>query len=132
MGKIHIWIGTTTKSEEEYLNYFKLDYSTAGDFDDPEYRLCPFCKDIGEMWYDEDMIGIIPVFPAIEPVAALLQFTPMTKDGIVKALHACNTSGVVEGNAIFYYTDSALVTLEPFEKLYNDLQYIGCYESLLN
>ena len=32
------------------------------DFDDPDYKLCPFCKDINQRWYDEDLIGIIPLF----------------------------------------------------------------------
>lgn len=44
MSIIHIWIGTTHKTEEEYLKYFELDYSTEGDFDDPDYKLCLFVK----------------------------------------------------------------------------------------
>ena len=38
MSKIHIWIGTTKKKEEDYLKYFELDYSTEGDFDDNDYK----------------------------------------------------------------------------------------------
>ncbi|WP_275389799.1 immunity 22 family protein, partial [Xenorhabdus bovienii] len=57
---VHLWIGNNFSSEDEYMKYFELDYSVEGNFDDPNYKLCQFCKDIGLQWYDEDFIGIIP------------------------------------------------------------------------
>jgi len=60
--KIHLWIGTSNRTKEEYQQYFELDYSAEGDFKTPNYKLCQFCKDIGKQWYDEDFIGIIPRF----------------------------------------------------------------------
>lgn len=56
--KIHAWVGANFSSEDDYLKYFELDYSVESD--DPAYKVCGFCRDIGVRWYDEDFIGIIP------------------------------------------------------------------------
>ena len=90
MSIIHIWIGTTHKTEEEYLKYFELDYSTEGDFDDPDYKLCPFCKDINQRWYDEDLIGIIPLFGDEYPILQLLETIPIDKNEIEKVIEYYN------------------------------------------
>ena len=50
MKKIHLWIGTTTKTQEEYDEYSDQDHDTS-----------PFATDIGIEEYDEDFIGIIPL-----------------------------------------------------------------------
>lgn len=133
MSKIHIWIGTTTKTEEEYLKYFELDYSTEGDFDDPDYKECQFCKDISEKWYDEDMIGIMPISKDCQPIAVLLkEIEPLLQKSEIAAINdKCKSLGLNHGNAIFYYTDSDLVINNPYKENYNDLKYIGIYNSSL-
>ena len=57
---VHVWIGSNHESGSDYLQHFSLDYSTDGDFNDPSYQVCDFCKMIDMKWYDEDFIGIIP------------------------------------------------------------------------
>ena len=36
--KVHLWIGTSNLEEADYLECFKLEYSTEGDFEDPSYE----------------------------------------------------------------------------------------------
>jgi hypothetical protein len=43
MNKIYLWLGLTTKTEEEYWNYF--------------YITPQFCLDVGLDWLDEDFMG---------------------------------------------------------------------------
>ncbi|KAB0866820.1 hypothetical protein FZH98_10915 [Cronobacter sakazakii] len=45
--KVHLWIGNNFSSEDDYMRYFELDYSTDGDTDDPDYNVCGFCRDLG-------------------------------------------------------------------------------------
>lgn len=132
MASIHIWIGTTKKNQEEYDCYFDLDYSTEGDFDDPEYRVCQFCIDINQKWYDEDMLGNIPLFCDNQPVENLISLVPIYKEEVENILSICSSLGVKSGNAIFYYTDSELVIDEPCRDNYNGLSYIGRFKSSLH
>jgi hypothetical protein len=131
MSKIHIWVGTTHKNEEEYMQYFELDYSTDGDFEDPEYKLCQFCKDIGIKWYDEDFTGIIPVLENNVPVIEILKEIPIKQNEIDKVLSVCKELGLLMVNVIFYYTDSELIIQKPYKDNYNDLKYIGLFDSSL-
>jgi hypothetical protein len=131
MSKIHIWIGTTKQTEEEYLKYFELDYSTEGDFEDPEYKLCQFCKDLSVEWYDEDFIGIVPIFHMEMPVSVLLNEIPLNSNEISNVLSACEKIGLVKANAIFYLTDAEIQINQPYKTNYNGLQYIGMYKSSL-
>ncbi len=129
MKKIHIWIGSTNKSEENYLKYFELDYSTEGDFDDPEYKICGFCKDINELWYDEDFIGIIPLFDEEIPVDELLKNVPIASQEIENVIMKSKDLNIDKGNAIFYLTDSEVTIPGPYKSDYNGLKYIGQFDS---
>lgn len=131
MSRIHIWMGTTQKSEEDYLQYFELDYSTEGDFEDPKYRICQFCKDIGEKWYDEDFIGIIPVFEQEVSVREILQEVPIAEDEMEKVISKCNELDMQTANAVFYLTDAEVEIPKPYKDSYNGLKYIGKFESSL-
>lgn len=126
--KIHVWIGTTFKEEEEYQKYFELDYSTEGDFDDPNYRLCEFCKDIGEVWYDQDFIGIIPRFDEEVSLEEVLQESSTDPEEWDKIKSICNDYGIEKANAIFWYADGDLVVPKPYKTDYNGLKYIGMFE----
>jgi hypothetical protein len=131
MSKIHIWIGTTNQTEEEYLKYFELDYSTEGDFEDPKYKLCQFCKDIDTKWYDEDLIGIIPVFNKEISILDLLKEIPLNDSEINNALSVCEKTNLINANAIFYFTDSEMTIKQPYKESYNGLKYIGMFNSSL-
>ena len=65
--RVHLWLGTVTDSEDQYEQYFEQDSL-------PEGVFCPFCKDIGlDEEYDEDYIGIIPLFPKVVSLNKLLE-----------------------------------------------------------
>ena len=119
MKKVHIWIGTFSGSEKEYEDYFNLQ-------DSP----CRFCIDINTDEFDEDFIGIIPIFNEEQDISILLQHVPIDMDDIKNALIKCKAMELVKGNAVFYLTDVSL-TIPNKEKSFNGLKYIGMYNSSL-
>lgn len=131
MSVIHLWIGKTEKEEDEYLKYFELDYSTEGDFDDPDYIVYQFCQDIGEKWYDEDFIGIIPLFDEELSIKDILKQVPIANEDIGNVVSKAEELGVFSGNAVFYLTDSEVEIPKPYKVSYNDLSYIGKFRSSL-
>ena len=54
MNKIKIWLGTFQGNSKEYLLYFE------------EETECNFNKDIQELEYDLDFIGVIPLFDKLK------------------------------------------------------------------
>lgn len=126
--KIHVWLGTTFKEEEEYQQYFELDYSTEGNFESPNYKLCEFCKDIGEVSYDQDFIGIIPRFDEEVSLDEILEESSTDQEEWDKIKNVCNEYGIEKANAIFWYADGDLVVSKPYKEEYNGLKYIGMYE----
>lgn len=131
MKKIHIWIGITKMTNSKYKKYFELDYSTEGDFDDPEYKVCGFCKDLKIKWYDEDMIGIIPILKKEGDIDTVIKLAPINKKSIDEIKKLCAIQGIIKSNAILYYTDAELKVNKPYKDNYNDLKYIGCFNSSL-
>lgn len=119
--KIHIWIGKTSKSEEDYESYF-----------DQEEEVSQFATDIGlDSEYDEDFIGIIPLLPEEKYVSFVLkEETPIHPSEITSAENKCKELGIENANAVFYLTDSSVVVNESNRK-YNDLYYIGVFDSSL-
>ncbi|KAA8999401.1 hypothetical protein FJU30_13780 [Affinibrenneria salicis] len=127
-GKVHLWIGSNFSREEEYMQYFALDYSVEGDFDDPNYQLCAFCKDIGLQWYDEDQIGIIPRFEhevGLDEILAAAAIDDAEKD---RAKAACRSHNINQANAIFWYADADLILARSGGNSYNGLKYIGLFD----
>jgi len=122
MKKIHLWIGTTAVDEAVYNLYF-----------DQEDELSQFSKDIGlAEEYDEDFIGILPIFKNPPPIKELLEKEiPIDKDSIAEVLAVCETMGIHSINAAFYLTDSAIAIAKPNKKEYNGLRYLGEYKSAL-
>ena len=131
MKKVHIWIGKNSLNEEDYEKYFELDCSTEGDFEDPDYRICQFCKDIGEVWYDEDFIGIIPIFDQAVSIREILQEVPIAETDIEKVTSKCDELEMKTANAVFYLTDSQVEVPRPYKDSYNGLKYIGVFGSCL-
>ena len=123
--KIKIWLGTTELNEEEYSKYFELDYETE-DFDDPNYKICGFCKDIGDLWYNEDFIGIVPVFEKKISVDKLISETPLTNSSKEQLKSDCLKMGIEFGNAILFYSGNTRGIAKG--EIFNGLKYIGEYD----
>ena len=117
--KIHIWIGTTAKNEEEYNLYF-----------DQEESPSQFAIDIGLNGdYDEDFIGIIPIFPEEKSVGAVLkEETPLHPSDFILAETKCEKLGIKSANAVFYLTDSSVV-VDGSSSRHNDLFYLGIFNN---
>ncbi|UFH51283.1 immunity 22 family protein [Pseudomonas sp. KNUC1026] len=126
--KVHVWVGTNFTPESEYQKYFELDYSVEGDFDDPAYRVCGFCRDVGAKWYDEDFIGIIARRAKPVAVEEILKDAPIDPSDWARAMAACAALGIAEANATFWYTDGDGVLSIPPENSYNGLRYLGLFE----
>ncbi len=122
--KIKVWLGITTLNAESYLNSFELDYEVE-DFEDPNYKICGFCKHIGEVWYDEDFIGIIPIFNDKVSLEILVSETPLSSSSRDKLKRECQKMGIEFGNAILFYSgETREINLgEDF----NGLKYLGEY-----
>ena len=119
MKKVHIWIGTFSGSEKEYEDYFNLQ-------DSP----CRFCIDINTDEYEEDFIGIIPLFNEEQDISILLQEVPIDMDDIEDVLTKCKVMNIKKGNAVLYLTDASLVVPNKENNFYG-LKYIGMYNSSL-
>lgn len=127
INKLHFWIGTTTKNQKDFLKYFELDYSTEGDFNTPEYRVCGFCKDIGEKWYDEDFLVYEPFYENEISLEEILKESDIDPSDIEEVKNKCANIGITKANAIFSYTDAELVIPIPYKESYNDLKYLGLF-----
>lgn len=125
--KVHVWIGNNFSLEEEYIKYFELDYSVEGDFDNPNYKLCGFCKDIGIQWYDIDVIGIIPRHNEEVILDELLLDAAIDDNEFISVKKKCANLGIKKANAIFWYQDAELVLKKPIKSQYNGLKYIGLF-----
>lgn len=125
--RIHLWIGSNFFPENEYLKYFEIDHSTEGDFDNPSYNICGFCKDIGEVWYDEDFIGILPRKEGNIPVPDLLTEAAVDPKEYLAIIDKCLDLGIIEANALFWYQDEDLIPPTPYKDSYNSLKYIGVF-----
>ena len=119
MKKIHLWIGTTTKKEAEYEKYF-----------DPLNKdISQFGKDINVEEYDEDFIGIIPLFKQEVDLTDILNEVPIDRMDIKLALDECARLKIEKANAVFYLTDASVEIQKPFKDNYNELKYIGMFNS---
>ncbi len=124
--KVHLWIGTNLAPEPEYQHYFELDYNA--ELDEPAYRVCGFCKDIGIRWYDEDFIGIVPRAETLMTLDDLLRQAPVDSREQDRVKAKCTELGIDKANALFWYCDGATVISRPLKTRYNGLAYIGLFE----
>jgi hypothetical protein len=119
MKKIHIWIGTVTVSENIYNEYF-----------DQDNNISLFMKDIGiNEEYDEDFIGILPLFNEEKDIEYLLNEIPVDTNNIKNIMEKCEKSGINKGNAVVFFTDSSIEVVKPYKDSYNGLKYIGMFNS---
>ncbi|MGE7954845.1 immunity 22 family protein [Lysinibacillus xylanilyticus] len=126
MSKVHVWVGIN--NDEDFFSYFELDYSNPDiDIDDPNYKVCQFCKDINEKWYDEDFIGVY-VEDELKDVTLYLEELCVSKETLLEIQKICVEKKLEKVNAMFYYMDPDIV-INDTEKLYNKLTYIGKFNS---
>jgi hypothetical protein len=126
---IYLWIGINNKSEDEYSQYFKLDY-IEGNIYSKKYKVCNFCKDIGEKYYDEDFILTPKPLKKNIPVGLLIKdFFTIDNEKIIKASYAV---GIKKANAFFGYAtpdahkeEGCLNISKPYKEYYNELVFIG-------
>lgn len=119
MKKIHLWIGATSKSDEEWNQYFER-----------ENGISQFSNDIGmEEEYDEDFIGILPLFDQVTDIVSILNEIPIGQDSIADVINQAHSMDMEKANAVFYLTDSSIKLLEPMKERYNDCVYLGFYDS---
>lgn len=123
MSKIHVWIGHTEKSSDEFYNYFKVNE------EDKNLGIgaSQFDKDLGINWYNDDFIGTFYNTDSTD-LEVLLDEIPTSPDSLSKIEKKCLDKKLYQVNAMFYYEDSELI-VKDIDKLYNGLQYIGCFDN---
>lgn len=126
--KVNLWIGNNFSSADDYTRYFELDYSNDGDIDDPDYKICGFCKGLGIKWYDEDFIGIIRRESKAVPLDDLLEEAAIDEGVKENVKSKCYASGIQKANALVWYADSALAVKPDPSVSYNGLKCIGLFE----
>ncbi len=124
LDKVYLWLGYIDLSRKEFEKYFELDYSVEGDFDNPNYKVCGFCQDIGQLWYDEDFIGYIKTDEAVS-IMSLLEKAPIDEDEKSKIILIAEELKLGVVNAIYWY--SGEIEEPSKDKLFNGLRYIGLF-----
>jgi hypothetical protein len=123
----YLWIGTNFMPVEEYNKYFELDYTE--ELDSPEYKVCPFCKDIGDNWYDEDFIGYPKPLQKEIDVGELID--KLISPGLEcrqEIIEKCHQLGITKANALVWYKASEVELQKPYKENYNQLKYIGVFK----
>lgn len=122
MKVIHLWMGNTPLDEKTYYEYFEQ-----------EEEISHFGRNIGlDEEYDEDMIGILPIFEKPVTVQEVLQKkVPIDISCIAAAINAAGQAGINTVNAVLYITDSSITVKEPYQADYSGLSYIGAFKSAL-
>jgi hypothetical protein len=120
LDKIFLWLGVTSNNQEQFDEYFELDYSE----DIDNRKICGFCQDIGKKWYDEDFIGYLRFNEEIT-ILTILQQVPINEKDKSKVLDRCKDLGIELVNSVYWY--SGEIEVPSKDKKYNELFYIGEY-----
>ncbi|KIO74626.1 hypothetical protein TH53_25350 [Pedobacter lusitanus] len=126
---IHVWAGTSDKTEEQFYKYFDQS-KFQKDNSDSNLR-SQFGKDLDlQDVYDEDWITIYYSRKKIS-IQMAIEELPVWDDQIEVGIYqACVGKGLSTVNAIFCYADDNLSMDKPL-KSYNNLIYIGCFNNPL-
>lgn len=119
--KIHLWVGTTSLSDEQFMNYFE---------EDDEGNIEGFAKDLGVDFIDLDFLLVPEVFPEVVPINELFLDSPLSSSQTQVVIQKCIELGINEGNALFWYSDmqdNSIPNIDKSKK-YNNLNYIGSFE----
>lgn len=138
--RIHIWIGTSNKTEEQFYKYFDQSkflkdnqrFNTDQTYarNTPDFNLrSQFSKDIDKQYdYDTDWITIYYSRKKISIQAAIEELPIWDDQTEVEIYQACVNKGISTVNAILCYADEELNIEEALES-YNDLIYIGSFNN---
>lgn len=130
MSKVHVWVGINNSDDEAFESYFELDYDNPDmDIDYFIYKVCQFCLNINEKWYDEDFIGVYKEDSMVN-VRVLLEELSVSQDTMEVIQNICIKKGLENVNAMFYYMDPEIEVTDK-NKLYNELHYIGKFDTNL-
>ena len=122
MSKIHVWLGGTAQTPEEFSRYFEINAAAR----DAGRGASLFDQDVGTGWYDDDLIGVYHFQRAISPEAAADEL-PTSPEVIAAVLRRCSELHVTQANALFYCQDADLHVADPL-RLYSGLPYLGVFE----
>lgn len=123
MTKIHVWIGMTTKSREEFSEYFVINPADR----DAGIGASQFDKDIHIQWYDDDLIGVY-YSEETDSLEQALDELPVSPDTVEQVRGKCAEMKIDKANALFYYEDAELEITDSNKK-YNQLTYVGVFEN---
>jgi hypothetical protein len=137
--RIHIWAGTSNKTEEQFYKYFdqskfikdndKFKTDEAYPRNAPDFNLrSQFSKDIMKQYdYDADWITIYYSRKRISIQAAIEELPIWNDQTEVDIYQACVSKGISTVNVILCYADDELSIDKPLDK-YNDMLYIGSFK----
>lgn len=138
--RIHIWVGTSSKTEEQFYKYFDQSkflkdnqrFNTEENYprNTPDFNLrSQFSKDIGKQYdYDADWITIYYSRKKISIQAAIEELPVWDDQTEVEIYQACVDKGISTVNAILCYADEELSIDQALES-YNDLVYVGSFNN---
>ncbi|MBB5620931.1 hypothetical protein HDE69_001984 [Pedobacter cryoconitis] len=123
--KIHVWAGTTDKTEEQFDKYFDQS-KFIKDNSDPNQR-SQFGKDLNlEKAYDENWITVYHSRKRIS-IQSAIEELPIWDDQLEVAIYQAGVKkGVPLVNAIISYADDQLTIEKPLNS-YNNLVYLGSF-----
>lgn len=138
--RIHIWAGTSNKTEEQFYKYFDQSkflkdnqrFRTDETYprDTPDFNLrSQFSKAIGKQYdYDAEWITIYYSRKRISIQAAIEELPIWDDKTEVDIYQACTSKGLSIVNVILCYADETLNIDTPLEN-YNDMLYIGSFNN---
>jgi hypothetical protein len=137
--RIHIWAGTTNKTEDQFYKYFDQSkfikdnhsFNTDESYarNTPDFNLrSQFGKAIDKQYdYDANWITIFYSRKRIS-IQAAIEELPIWNDQIeVDIYQACVSKGISTANVILCYADEELNIDKPLEN-YNDMIYVGSFK----
>lgn len=119
--KISVWLGTSTKSLEEFNRYTEgMEVSGSG---------CPAHRDFGCNFIDSDFfVAYGTADNKIVPIEELVREVGTSSVGTNKLILArCRELGISEGNSLYYYCNCTFIEEQP-GRLYNELHFIGTFD----
>ena len=120
--KIHVWVGMSSKSKQEFSRYFDVNPV------DKELGVgaSQFDKDVIIKWYDDDLIGVY--YGESDDLEAAIDEIPTSPASLDEIRSRCSELGIDKANAMFYYEDSELQLADTSRK-YNEITYLGVFDN---
>ncbi|WP_316753074.1 immunity 22 family protein [Pedobacter gandavensis] len=136
--RVHIWAGTTNKTEEQFYKYFDQTkflkdnhlFNTDENYprSSPDFNMrSQFSKAIDKQYdYDAKWITIFFSRKRISIQAAIEELPIWNDKTEVEIYQACVNKGISAVNVILCYADNDLKIDKPLDN-YNDMSYVGCF-----